>query len=287
MLVGYITVTNTRNCSCCFARRRTPKTICKAPLTKDCDLRATFERPEIWPGRSVVAQTQKVLFLCNCYSTTLVRSPNLQNCCSVTTGRAKEAEWRQNHCYSGSIVAVVAEWGHSGRHSGRSMNAIGRPKEAQWWYKGGRSIAQIDTQCLQLYELSYGATNGRPRYIHSATTAMRVPFSCLLWATRQRPTSSATFVRLFWTCSKLHCDRGVHGEVWTSSAPPLNDQGNLSASSVPSTATWLTCAPRRSIVLQFFWHVDTRPISPFLFFFNSTFYLCIIIVISYLMYLIH
>ena len=49
----------------------------------------------------------------------------------------------------------------------------------------------------------------------------------------------------------------------------------------------LTCAPRRSIVLQFFWHVDTRPISPFLFFFNSTFYSCIIIVIFYLMYLIH
>ena len=41
----------------------------------------------------------------------------------------------------------------------------------------------------------------------------------------------------------------------------------------------LTCALRRSIVLQFFWHVDTRPISPFLFFFNSTFYLCIMIVI--------
>ena len=49
----------------------------------------------------------------------------------------------------------------------------------------------------------------------------------------------------------------------------------------------LTCAPRRSVVLQFFWHVDTRPISPFLFFFNSTFYVCIIIVIFYLMYLIH
>ena len=40
----------------------------------------------------------------------------------------------------------------------------------------------------------------------------------------------------------------------------------------------LTCALRRSIVLQFFWRVDTRPILPFLFFFNSTFYLCIIIV---------
>ena len=49
----------------------------------------------------------------------------------------------------------------------------------------------------------------------------------------------------------------------------------------------LTCALRRSIVLQLFWHVDTRPILPFLFFFNSTFYLCIIIVTFYLMYLIH
>ena len=58
-------------------------------------------------------------------------------------------------------------------------------------------------------------------------------------------------------------------------------------SSPSSHVRSLTCAPRRSIVLQFFWHVDTRPISPFLFFFNSTFYLCIIIVIFYLMYLIH
>ena len=49
----------------------------------------------------------------------------------------------------------------------------------------------------------------------------------------------------------------------------------------------LTCTQRRSIVLQFFWHVDTRPLSQFLFFFNSTFYLCIIIVNFYLMYLIH
>ena len=49
----------------------------------------------------------------------------------------------------------------------------------------------------------------------------------------------------------------------------------------------LTCALRRSIVLQFFWHVDTCPILPFLLFFNSTFYSCIIIVIFYLMYLIH
>ena len=81
------------------------------------------------------------------------------------------------------MVAVVAEWGHSGRHSDRTMDTIGRPKEAQWWYKGGRSIAQINTQCLQQCELFYGATNGRPLCILSATTAMRVPSSSLLSAT--------------------------------------------------------------------------------------------------------
>ena len=65
----------------------------------------------------MVAQTQKVLFLCNCCSTTLVHSLNHQICYSGTTCLAKEAEWRQNHCHGGSRVAVVAEWRHSGRHS--------------------------------------------------------------------------------------------------------------------------------------------------------------------------
>ena len=55
-----------------------------------------------------------------------------------------------------------------------------------------------------------------------------------LWATDLL----GDFVRLFWTCSKLHGDHGVHGDVWTSYVPPLNDQGNRSASLLPSTATW-------------------------------------------------
>ena len=67
------------------------------------------------------------------------------------------------------------------------MDAIGLPREAQWWYKEGRSVAQIDTQCSKQCAFFYGATNGRPLCIHSATTAMRVPSSCLLlsnlWAT--------------------------------------------------------------------------------------------------------
>ena len=171
----------------------------------------------------MVAATQKVLFLCNCCSTTLVPSLNDQSCCSGTTGRAKKAEWRQNHCHGGSSVAVVAEWRHSGRHSGRHSDR-----------SEGRRVAQIDTQCSHFY----WATNGRPLCIHSAITAMCVPSSCLLWATCERPTSSATFVRLFWTCSKLHGDHGVHGNVWTSYVPPLNDHGKRSASLLPSTATW-------------------------------------------------
>ena len=101
----------------------------QTPFTQGCDLRATFERPENWPGRSVVAQTQKVLFLCNCCSTTVLRSLNHQNCYSGTTGRLKEEEWRQNHYHGGSRCAVVAEWRHSGRHNDRPMDAIGRPKK--------------------------------------------------------------------------------------------------------------------------------------------------------------
>ena len=63
---------------------------------------------------------------------------------------------RQNYCHGGSRVAVVAEWRHSGRHIDRSMDTIGRLKEAQWWYKGGSSITQIDAQCLKQYTLLTG-----------------------------------------------------------------------------------------------------------------------------------
>ena len=109
------------------------------PFTQGCDLCATFERPENWAGRSVVTHTQKVLFLCNCCSTSRVRSLYHQNCCCGKTGRTKEADWRQNCCHGGLRVSVVAEWRHNGRHSDRSKDAIGRAKEAQWWYKEGRS----------------------------------------------------------------------------------------------------------------------------------------------------
>ena len=131
----------------------------------------------------MVAGTQKVLFLCNCCRTTLVPSLNDQNCCSGTTGRAKKAEWRQNHCHGGSSVAVVAEWRHSGRHSNRSMDAIGRPKEAQWWHKGGRRVAQIDRQCSHFLLGDKWPTTVHPFCDHGDVCACILPPLSDLWAT--------------------------------------------------------------------------------------------------------
>ena len=178
-----------------------------SPFTQGYDLCATFERPEKLSGRSVVAQTQKVLFLCNCCSTILVRSLNHQDCCSGTTGRAKEVEWRQKHCHAGSRVAVVAEWGHSGRHSGRHSNrskdAIGRPKEAQWWYKEGRSIAEIDIQCLQQYAFFKGRpiwpTPVHPFCDHGVAYAFPLPLSGDLWATNLLGDICATVLNMLKT----------------------------------------------------------------------------------------
>ena len=99
------------------------------------------------------------------------------------------------------------------------------PKEAQWtpqWSLNGR----------------YWSAKGGVRVAQGRQKHRSDWCACLLWATCEWPTSLATFVRLFWICSKLHGDQGVHGEVWTSFVPPLNDQGSLSASFVPSTATW-------------------------------------------------
>ena len=74
----------------------------------------------------------------SCRTENVERGKENISCCSGTTDRAKEAEWRQNYCQGGSRVAVVAEWRYRGRHSDRSMGAIGRPKETEWWYEEGK-----------------------------------------------------------------------------------------------------------------------------------------------------
>ena len=83
----------------------------KAPFTQGCDLRATLERPENWPGRSAVAKTQKVQFPCNCCSTAPVRYLNHQNCCRSCKGGRVGAElspwWLKWSPNGGTVVATV------------------------------------------------------------------------------------------------------------------------------------------------------------------------------------
>ena len=96
-------------------------------------------------------------------------------------------------------------------------------------------VALCKRRALKPYPIFFGATNGRPPCIHSATTTMRVPSSCLLWTTCERPTSSATFVRLTFVrfnhaqnftktkASMARCERHLC-HTWTTEAtcrPPL------------------------------------------------------------------
>ena len=135
---------------------------------------------------------------------------------------AKVAEglpWSPN---GGTVVAtVIAQW----------TLLVGQRR-----HNGGTRKAEALLKLIHNVQPQYVFFTGRPMADHCASILPPfVPSSCLLRATCERPTSSATFVWLFWTCSKLH---GIHGDVWISCVPPLSDQGNRSASSLPSTATW-------------------------------------------------
>ena len=83
------------------------------------------------------------------------------------------------------------------------MGVIGRPKEAQWWFKGGRSIAQIDAQCLQEYAFFQGrpmaytcASFLRPR---QCVCAFFPPPLSDLWATDLLDDPCATVLNMLKT----------------------------------------------------------------------------------------
>ena len=92
--------------------------------------------------------------------------------------------------------AVIAEWRHSGRHSDRSMDATDRPKGAQWWYKEGRSVARIDTQCSQQYVFF----TRRPMADHCASILPPRRCVCLPPASFERPVSDRPPRRPFCDC---------------------------------------------------------------------------------------
>ena len=94
---------------------------------------------------------------------------------------------------------MVAEWRHSGRHSDRSMDAIGRPKEAQWWYKEGRRVAQIDTQCSHFLPGDQWPTTVLPFCDHGDVCAFILPPLTDLWATDLLGDLCATFFNMLKT----------------------------------------------------------------------------------------
>ena len=122
---------------------------------------------------------------------------------------------------------MEAEWSSQSSFKGRYCR-----------HRGGRNVAHTEGLSFAVERIYYMAIIGWPFCIHSATTAMPLRPLCLIWATIERPTSSATLLRLFWTRSKLDGDHGVHGDCWTSCVPPLNDQGNHAASFERPMATW-------------------------------------------------
>ena len=65
------------------------------------------------------------------------------------------------------------------------MGAIGRPKEAQCLYKEGRSVAQFDTQCSQLYAF----VTGWPMTYPCASILRPRRCMCLPPASFERPVS--------------------------------------------------------------------------------------------------
>ena len=112
------------------------------------------------------------------------------------------AQRRQSEGRTIATVAQVLPWSLNGGTVVATVIAQWTPLVGQRRHSGGTRKAGVslkfETQCSHFY----WAINGRPLCIHSATTAMCVPSFCLLWATCERPTSSATFVRLLWTCFK-------------------------------------------------------------------------------------
>ena len=120
-------------------------TAAKAPFTQGCDLLPTFERPENWPGRSVVTQTQKVLFLCNAApplcvpwitKTAVEAQQVVQNGGRTIIMVAQGLPWSPN---GGTVVAtVIAQWTllvRQRKHSGVTREAEASHKLVHNVYK--------------------------------------------------------------------------------------------------------------------------------------------------------
>ena len=85
------------------------------------------------------------------------------------------------------MVAQVLPWSLNGGTVVATVIAQWTPLVGQRRHNGGTRKADVSLKLIHKFRIFYWATNGRPLCIHSATTAMCVPSSCLPSATCDRP----------------------------------------------------------------------------------------------------
>ena len=94
------------------------------------------------------------------------------------------------------------------------MDAIGRPKEAQWWHKEGRRVTQIDTQCSHFLLGDQWPTTVHPFCDHGDVCAFILPPLSDLWATDLLGDLCATVLNMLktsrrpwrpWRCLNVLC----------------------------------------------------------------------------------
>ena len=172
----------------------------KVPLTQDCDLRATFERPEKWLGRSVVAQTQKVLFLCKCCSTTPVPSLNDHNGCIMSQ---QVAQRRQS---GGRTIAKVAQglpWSPNGGTVVATMITQWTLLVGQRSHNGGTRKAVASLKLIHNVHNSSHFFTGRPMADHCASNLRPWRCVCLPPASFEPPLGDRPPRRPFCDCLNM------------------------------------------------------------------------------------
>ena len=163
-----------------------------------------------------------------------MNAPAWSKCLPWITKFSEKAQNVTQRRQSGNrVIAMMAQgllWRYNGDNSDRLMHAFDWPKEAQ-----GRQKHRFKWKTLFTISIL------QPQW-----------YVCLLSTSFEQHVSNQP---LFWTCSKLYGNHGIHGHVWTYPVPLLNDQGNhLASLERPPMATWP--------VLWLHMVPDPFPISP-------------------------
>ena len=209
----------------------------KAPFIQGCDLRATFERPGKWLGRSVVAKTQKVLFLCNCCSTILV----VAWATKAAVVAQQVAQRRQSGGRTSAKVAEGMPWSPNG-------GTVVATVIAQWtllvWqrrHKGGTRKAEVSLKLIHNVHNSTIFFTGRPMADHCASILRPRQCLCLPPASFEWPVSERPPRRPL-------CDCFEHAQNLTAT------MASMAMSERPVYHPWTTKATSRPPLCLQRWH---------------------------------